>query len=287
MFPRVAIIGCGLIGGSFAMALRVADEVEEVVVFDREAAVADRAIALGIGDRVAPTVADAVSDADLVLVAVPVGQIGAVLATIGPALRSDAVVTDVGSTKGDVVVAARAALGARVDRYVPGHPIAGRERHGPDAAQFDLFHGRRVLLTPLEENDAASVDRIAAAWRACGARVDRLDAKVHDDVLAAVSHLPHLLAYALVAQVVDAADAELRFTLAGAGFRDFTRIAASSPELWRDVALANRAALLLELDDYRARLDALRGWIADGDGSSIERMFATASVAREAWREGD
>lgn len=286
LFARLAVVGGGLIGGSFALALRAAGAVHEVVVFDRDPAVAAQAVVLGIADRVEVSIAEAATGADLIVVATPVAQTARVLAALAGAFGPEALITDVGSTKGDVVAAARVALGDAVGRFVPGHPIAGREVHGPDAAQADLFRRRRVLLTPLPENDAADVDRIAAAWSACGAIVERVDAALHDRVLSAVSHLPHLLAYALVAQIVDGPDAARKFGLAGAGFRDFTRIAASSPEMWRDVALANRDALLDDLDAYRDTLDRLRDWIAAGDGPALESCFAKASAARLAWDAG-
>ncbi|MEO8938467.1 MAG: prephenate dehydrogenase/arogenate dehydrogenase family protein [Burkholderiaceae bacterium] len=286
MFDRLALIGCGLIGGSFALALRAAGQVREVVGYDRDAAAAQRAVELGIVDRREARLADAVTGADLVVVAAPVAQAEALFVAIAASLAPHALVTDVGSTKRDVIAAARRGLGDAAARFVPGHPIAGREVHGPDAADADLFRNRRVLLTPLADNAAADVARIAAAWTACGARVDCLDPAVHDAVLSSVSHLPHLLAYALVAQIADADDAALKFSLAGGGFRDFTRIAASSPEMWRDIAMANRDALLRDLDAYRSQLDALRGWIAGGDADSVEALFVKASAARGAWRPG-
>lgn len=285
-FARVAVLGCGLIGSSFALALRAAQQAEAVVVFDREPTTAARALALGIADRIETRADAAVAGADLVVIAVPVLQTRDVLAAIAPHIDPRTLVTDVGSTKRIVIDAARQALGDAIDRFVPGHPIAGREVHGPDAAQRDLFHHKRVLLTPIAENDEASIARIAAAWTACGARVERIDPDLHDAALSAVSHLPHMLAYALVAQIADADDAELKFALAGGGFRDFTRIAASSPRMWRDVALANRDALLRDLDDHRSQVDALRSWIADGDGDAIEALFSKASAARQRWREG-
>lgn len=285
-FARVAVIGCGLVGGSFALALRAAGQVREIVVFDREHACALRAVELGIADRVEARIEDAVGASDLVMIAAPVAQAGPIFGALVAHLAPTALVTDVGSTKRDVIAAARAAMGHAIGRFVPGHPIAGREVHGPEAAQADLFAGKRVLLTPLAENDEADVARIAGAWTACGARVDRVDPDTHDTVLSAVSHLPHLLAYALVAQICDASDADLKFSLAGGGFRDFTRIASSSPEMWRDIAIANRDALLDDLDGYRLRLDALRTSIAAGDGDALEALFAKASAARSAWREG-
>ncbi len=285
MFARVAIIGCGLVGGSFALALRRASLAHDIVGFDRDRATAEKARRLGIVDAIAEDARDAVTGCDLIVIAAPVAQTENILRTIAPALERDAIVTDVGSTKRDVIAAARGALGERIARFVPGHPIAGREVHGPDAALAELFVGKCVLLTPLVENDAEVVARVRDAWIACGARVEVLRAEAHDQVLSAVSHLPHLLAYALVAQIADAPDAELKFALAGGGFRDFTRIAASSPEMWRDIAIANRDALLDDLDGYRARLDALRAWIAAGDRDALEAMFAKASAARRDWEE--
>lgn len=283
MFSRVALIGCGLIGGSFALALRAAGQAGEVVAFDRDGAAGERAVALGIADRFVARIDDAVDGADLVVIAVPVAQTARVLARVAPRLAADALVTDVGSTKRGVVDAARGALGDAVARFVPGHPIAGREVHGPDAAQVDLFRGRRVLLTPLPENAEEAIERVAAAWVACGARVERLDPATHDAILSAVSHLPHLLAYVLVDQIAASPDAARKLALAGGGFRDFTRIAASSPEMWRDVAVANRDALLRDLDDYRSRLDALRSSVADADGDALEALFARASAVRGRW----
>jgi prephenate dehydrogenase len=285
MFERVTLAGCGLIGGSFALALRAAGGVGEIVGFDRDAAVAERARELGIVDRVEARLADAVRGADLVVVATPVAAARDLFATIASALGDAAIVTDVGSTKRDVIGAARATLGDAFVRFVPGHPIVGREVHGPDAAQLDLFRGKRVLLTPAAETDAAAVARVAAAWTACGARVECIGADQHDVVLSAVSHLPHLLAYALVAEIAEAPDAELKFALASGGFRDFTRIAASSPVMWRDIVLANRDALLDDLDAYRTRLDAVRAAVAASDREALEALFRKASAARHAWHE--
>jgi len=285
MVDRLAVVGCGLIGGSFALALREAQRIDQVVVFDRDPAHAERARTLGIADRVASSIADAVDGASLVVVATPVAQIEPVFAAIANHLRPDAVVTDVGSTKRDVVAAARRTLGDALPRFVPGHPIAGRAVHGPEAATADLFRGKRVLLTPHDTVDADALARARDAWLACGAHVTSLTADAHDRVLSAVSHLPHLLAYVLVAQIAEADDAAQKFELAGGGFADFTRIAASSPEMWRDIALANRDALLEDLDDYRRRLDVLRSSVARGDGVALETLFSAASAARTEWRK--
>jgi prephenate dehydrogenase len=286
MFTRVAIIGCGLIGGSFALALRAAGEVGLVVGFDRDEVTVGRARSLGIVDQAEGSIEAAVADSDLVVVATPVAQAAPIFAAIATRLAPHAIVTDVGSTKRDVVLAARGALGDAIGRFVPGHPIAGGEVHGPGAAKADLFLDKHVLLTPLRENSSEAVAKVAAAWKACGAHVRVLGAEKHDLALSSVSHLPHLLAYALVAQIADAPEAELMFGLAGSGFRDFTRIAASSPEMWRDIAIANRDALIDDLDAYRRRLDAIRTSLAANDRDALEALFTRASVARKAWVQG-
>ena len=283
MFNKVAIFGVGLIGGSFALSLRKAGMVGELVGTDRSDAALERAFALGIIDRAAESAADAVHGADLVLLAAPVAQTGAVLAAIAPHLQPGVIVTDTGSTKADVVAAARAALGNRVEQFVPGHPIAGRETNGPDAAVDHLYRGKKVVLAPLPENRKEDVERVAAAWTACGAIIHQLSAEQHDLVFAAVSHLPHLLAYALVDDIANKPHADLLFQYAASGFRDFTRIAGSSPEMWRDISLANRAALLDELDAYTAQLARLRAALAAGDGKALEAVYANAQHARLAW----
>jgi prephenate dehydrogenase len=221
--------------------------------------------------------------ASLVLVAVPVAQTEAILASLLPYLEDGTVLTDAGSTKSDVVAGARKALGARVAQFVPGHPIAGRESNGPDAAIADLYRGKKAVLTPLPENRAADVEQVAAAWRACGAIVHQLTPAEHDKVFAAVSHLPHLLAFALVDDIARKPHADLLFQYAASGFRDFTRIAASSPEMWRDISLANRDALLGELDAYLAQLTGLRALLAASDGAALEAVFANAQRARRQW----
>lgn len=287
MFDKVAIVGVGLIGGSFALALRRAGAAREIIGVGRTRATLDRAVELGIVDSATSDVADALQACDLVLIAAPVAQTESILEGLAAHLAPGSIVTDAGSTKCDVIAAARRALGSKLSQFVPGHPIAGREINGPDAALADLYDGKRVLLTPLAENAAAAVATVRAAWEACGARVDAIAPDRHDAVLAAVSHLPHMLAYALVAQIAEAADSALKFDLAGGGFRDFTRIAASSPEMWRDIAIANRSALLSELDDYRVRLDWLRAAIAAADGGALESLFRLASQARLNWKPGE
>jgi prephenate dehydrogenase len=283
MFNKIAIFGVGLIGGSFALALKKAHAVKQIVGVGRTAAALERARELGILDAIGTSVAEAVTGADLVLIAAPVAQTGAILAAIEPHLQPGTVVTDAGSTKADVVAAARHALGAKIGQFVPGHPIAGRELNGPDAAIDHLYVGKKVVLAPLPENTPQDIARVAQAWILCGAIIHELTPEKHDCVFAAVSHLPHLLAYALVDDIAKKPHADLLFQYAASGFRDFTRIAGSSPEMWRDISLANQAALLYELDAYMLQLSRLRGWLAEGDGSAIEAVYANAQHARQNW----
>jgi prephenate dehydrogenase len=283
MFDRVVIFGVGLIGGSFALALKKAGAAGHIVGMGRSPQVMARALELGIVDSVGASVQQAMRGASLVLIAAPVAQTEAILASLLPYLEEGAVLTDAGSTKSDVVAAARRALGARVGQFVPGHPIAGAESNGPDAAIAGLYRGKKAVLTPLPENRAADVDKVAAAWRACGAVVHQLTASEHDKVFAAVSHLPHLLAFALVDDIARKPHADLLFQYAASGFRDFTRIAASSPEMWRDISLANRDALLGELDAYLAQLTGMRAMLAAPDGAALEAVYANARRARRQW----
>jgi prephenate dehydrogenase len=279
----LAIVGVGLIGGSAALALRRARAVGKVVGAGRGRANLERALSLGVIDEIARTPAAAAEGADLVMLALPVGAMAQVLEEIGPRLETDAVVTDAGSTKGAVVAAARRIFGEKAGRFVPGHPIAGAEKSGVAAAREDLYQGRDVILTPLAENLPDDVRRVEELWRACGAHVDFMDAEEHDQVFAAVSHLPHLASFSLVEELDARPNREVFFHYAGSGFRDFTRIAASHPEMWRDIALANREAILAELDAYVANLQALRAMVQSGDGAALEAYFTRAKRAREGW----
>lgn len=283
MLKKVAIFGVGLIGGSFALALTRAGRVDQIAGFGRSPEVLVRAQALGIIDTISASAEEAVRDADLVLIAAPVAQTGAILRAIAPHLQPGTVVTDAGSTKADVVAAARAALGDKIGQFIPGHPIAGREQNGPEAAIADLYSGKKVVLTTLPENSADDIDRVASAWQACGAQIHRLSAEDHDRVFAAVSHLPHLLSYALVDDIARKPHAELLFQYAASGFRDFTRIAGSSPEMWRDISLANQPALLGELDAYLDQLQGLRRMLVERDGAGLEAVYANAQQARHNW----
>lgn len=277
---RVALVGVGLIGGSFAMALKRSDAGITIVGVDRDSQALERAAALGVIDTAAESVTEAVKGAELVIVAVPVRAIGPVLHDVGLALDPAAVVTDVGSTKGDVARMAREELRAQFPRFVPGHPIAGREASGVDAATADLFKGARIVLTPVAETAADALDLVRGCWEAAGGRVAILAAEEHDRIFAAVSHLPHLLSFALVSEIASRANAAELFGFAAGGFRDFTRIAASSPEMWRDIALQNRRALLEELDRYGARLAVFRELIDKGDGPGLERLMTEARASR-------
>ncbi|MFJ9450178.1 MULTISPECIES: prephenate dehydrogenase [unclassified Herbaspirillum] len=280
---KIVVFGVGLIGGSFALALKKAGAVAHVVGVGRSEASLLRAKELGIIDEACTSVADAVKDADLILLAAPVAQTGAILASIEPHLRSGTVVTDAGSTKADVVAAARAALGDKIGQFVPGHPIAGREQNGPDAALADLYVGKKTVITALDENIEQDVERVAQAWQACGATIHRLSPQEHDAVFASVSHLPHLLAYALVDDIATKPHAPILFQYAASGFRDFTRIAGSSPEMWRDISLANRAALLHELDAYLVQLIRMRKMLVERDSDGLEKIYANAQQARHNW----
>jgi prephenate dehydrogenase len=285
MLGKVVVVGVGLIGGSFALALKQAGAARQVVGMGRSKEALERALELGIVDSITDSAEVAMAGADLVLLAAPVAQTGPILAMLLPYLEPGTVITDAGSTKSDVVASARAALGDKLRQFVPAHPIAGRESNGPDAAIPDLYQGKKAVITPLPENAAGDVGLVAAAWRLCGAVIHTLTPEQHDRVFAAVSHLPHLLAFALVDDIASKPHADQLFQYAASGFRDFTRIAGSSPEMWRDISLANRDALLTELDAYLAQLTALRGRLAAGDGAGIEAIYTNAQRARRAWSE--
>jgi len=279
---KLALIGVGLIGGSAAAAWRAAGAVKQVTGFDTDPTAADRGCARGVLDAQAGSVAEAVDDADIVLVAVPVLAMRGVFREIARHAGRGAVITDVGSTKASVIEAASAAFGAGegLTRFVPGHPIAGRELPGVESSDAQLFRGKLVITTPTSSTDPAALARVEALWQQAGARVARMDATDHDRIFAAVSHLPHLLAFGLVASIASEVDGDRKMEFAGAGFRDFTRIAASSPAMWRDVCLANRSTLSAELQRYRDLLAQLQTAVDAGDATFLERTFAAASEAR-------
>jgi prephenate dehydrogenase len=282
MINRLALIGVGLIGGSLARALRDAGHVNEVVGHGRGLANLQRAVELGVVDRIETTPASAVRDADMVVLATPVGCMAGIFAAIAPYLGKDTVVTDVGSVKGSVAAAARKALGGKFPDFVPGHPIAGTERSGVEASFASLYVGRRVVLTPLPETRPEALARVRAMWQAAGADVVNMSVAHHDDVLAATSHLPHLLAYALVDLLAQMNDRREIFSFAAGGFRDFTRITSSDPVMWRDISLANREAIVGMLKRYRLELDSLIAAITAGDAAKLEALFMRAKAARDA-----
>jgi prephenate dehydrogenase len=283
---RLVVIGVGLIGGSFALALKAAGSIGTVTGVGRGQSNLEEAVKLGIIDRFATLDGNWLADvavADVVMLATPVAQYPALFHAMAPRLHPHTIVTDAGSTKQDVIAAARAELGRALPRFVPGHPIAGTERSGAAAAFSTLYVDRNVVLTPASETDPLAVATVAAAWEACGGRVRAMDAATHDRILAAVSHLPHLLSFTLVDEIAARQNAEELLRFAAGGFRDFTRIAASSPEMWRDIALANRAALGAEIASFRAHLDRVAAMIEAGDGKALERVFANARMARRGW----
>jgi prephenate dehydrogenase len=277
---KLAVIGVGLIGGSFALALKQARAATHVVGVGRNIANLKLALERGIIDSTASDAAAAGQKADLVLVAAPVAQFPGIFAALKD---TKALITDGGSTKRDVIAAARKGLGKRITQFVPAHPIAGAENSGAGAARAELFRDKRVVLTPLRENSKDSIARVEAAWGACGARVSRMDPEEHDAVLATVSHLPHVLAYALVHGVAKRNNADQLFSFAGGGFRDFTRIASSHPEMWRDICIANRDRLLQDLKSYANELGSIRKLLQKGDAAGLEKLFAAARDARNKW----
>jgi prephenate dehydrogenase len=278
---KLVVAGVGLIGGSFALALKAAGRVERVVGVGRSRANLERALAAGVVDETAGSLEAALPGADLVLLAAPVGQNARLMARLAAGLDGHTLVTDAGSTKQDVVAIARKLLGHHLSRFVPAHPIAGAEKSGAGAATAALYRDRTVVLTPLPETDPQARDTVCALWEACGARVVEMAPERHDRILATVSHLPHLLAFTLMDLIAGEPEAETLLRFAGPGFRDVTRIAASSPEMWRDVCLANRTALLELIDAYQSRLDEVRGRLAQGDGEGLKRLFTRAREARQ------
>lgn len=282
LVPVLAVVGVGLIGGSFAAALRASGAVGRVLGVGRQSSSLARAKALGIIDETA-SLEQAAQEADLIFLAMPVGATATVLAGLAPHLRAKTLITDAGSTKSDVVAAARDVLGKNIDRFIPGHPIAGAETTGPDAADPNLYRQRTVVLTPLPENSAADKAALTLLWERCGARVMSMAADAHDTALASVSHVPHFLASVFMWQVATSHDSDMRMALAGSGFRDFTRIAAGSAEVWRDIFLSNRSAVLAELHEVKAALEQAEQALQDADGPKLKDFLERAALARRFW----
>ncbi len=278
---RLCVIGTGLIGGSVARALRAAGACEEIVGCGRNREHLQRACELGVVDRFETSPAAAAAGADLILVAVPLGAMAAVFRGLADAAAAGAVITDAGSAKGSVIRDAREAFGEIPSRFVPGHPIAGTERSGVEASFAELFQGRRVILTPVAETEPEAIAKVAVMWRATGAEVLEMGAQHHDEVLAATSHLPHLLAYCLVDTLARLDDRVEIFRYAAGGFRDFTRIASSDPAMWRDICLANREPLLAALAQFNGELSQLATALERDDGGALLSVFSRAKNARD------
>lgn len=280
---KLVIIGVGLIGGSFALALKKAKAVKHVVGVGRTRKNLNTALKLGVIDEISSDAASAVRDADLVLIGTPVGQMAGVMKTIAPHLNGKTIVTDGGSTKQDVIACARKHLGAHFSNFVPAHPMAGTEHSGAAAAFPELYRGRKVIVVPQAETSARALRMVRAAWLTCGAKVVKLEASEHDDILAAVSHLPHAVAFALMGALAKRKDARHVLGFSAGGLRDTVRISGSSPEMWRDIFLANRLALLGAIDKYLLEIKYLRNSLRASDGEALQSMFEGARDARERW----
>ncbi|PPC91113.1 MAG: prephenate dehydrogenase [Methylotenera sp.] len=283
VLKKLVIFGVGLIGGSVASALKKAGSSAEIVGVGRSSESLQTAIDLNVIDTASSNIAEALLHADIVLIAAPVAQTPLILNAIKPHLHADTVVTDAGSTKSDVLACAKEILGEQFTQFVGGHPIAGAEKSGVTAATADLYINKNVVLTPTLDTNQNAVQRVRELWQNCGANVTEMPAETHDGIFAAVSHLPHLLAFALVDDIASRANAEQLFGFAASGFRDFTRIAGSHPEMWRDISLANKTALLNEITAYQDELSRLKQMLEHDDGDALHALFERASTARNNW----
>ena len=281
LINRLLIIGVGLIGGSLARALKKAEACKEIVGSDRNVAQLNKAIELGVIDRYEIDIKKAVAGADMVVLAAPVGSTEAILRQLKGHLDANTVITDVGSTKQSVIEAARAAFGKVPGNFVPGHPIAGTEQSGVEASSAQMFQQRRVVLTPLPETDTQALNTVRRMWEQAGAEVVQMDARAHDEILAATSHLPHVLAYTLVDTLARMEQHADMFRFAAGGFRDFTRIAASDPLMWRDICLANRVAIVKMIEKFSADLNHFAAALRDEDSAALLALFSRAKAARD------
>ncbi len=282
-FQRLALIGCGLMGGSFALALRQAGLVAHITGFSASEKTRQRALELKVIDQACNSVAEAVVGADMVLLAVPVGAMHSSFAALRDALAPDALLMDVGSTKCDVVAAAQAALGERLNCFVPAHPIAGKEVAGIEHAESTLYQARRTILTPLPQNSLRQIKMASEVWTAIGSHVSHMTPEAHDAAFAAVSHLPHLLAFAAVNALTSQAQGAAFLDMAGPGFRDFSRIAASDPAVWRDILSANQSEVLTQMSHFRRALDAFENALKLGDAAALQQLIQQASAVRSGW----
>ena len=284
MINCLAIIGVGLIGSSLALSLKQSGYVKKVIGCGRSEAGLQKGVELGVLDDYSLSLSDAVSDADVVIVAVPLGTMAAVFEQIQPALKASAIVSDVGSVKASVVEDARAGLQDAFTRFVPGHPIAGSEHSGIEAGFASLYQGRKIILTPVTETSEEALQVIDAMWRATGAVVESMDVDHHDRVLAATSHLPHMLAFSLVSHLSKLSEQDEIFNYAAGGFRDFTRIASSDPVMWRDICLANGSALLELIDGFKAELDQISLSIREQNPDELLEFFRHSKHTRDQLR---
>lgn len=283
-FEQLGIIGCGLMGSSFALAMKRAGLVKRIVGYSKSPSTTSKALQLGVIDVEAASALQAVSGSDIVLIAVPVAAIEGTLKAIKQMITPDMLVMDVGSTKSDVVEAAQRILGSLVGSFVPTHPIAGKEVSGVENADVNLYNGRQVIFTPIGRTLTAQLSRAQTLWTALGCNVQSMSPEAHDAAFAAVSHLPHLLAFSLVNSIASQRQAEDFFSLAGSGFRDFTRIAASDPEMWHDIFMANRTQLLAQIELFKKTLQSFEDSIIANDSKALETAIATASSVRAKWR---
>lgn len=286
MFEQLGLIGCGLMGGSFALALKRAKLVKRVVGYSKSPSTTERAKQLGVIDVAAPSALLAVSGADLVLLAVPVAASEATFKAIRHGIGAETLVMDVGSTKSDVIEAAQLGLEGKLKTFVPAHPIAGKEVAGIEHADADLYTGRQVVLTPIKATLRSNVQRATQVWTGIGAQVTQMTHQAHDSAFAAVSHLPHLLAFAYMNGIASQPDGQTFMGLAGPGFRDFTRIAAGEPTLWRDVLLANREQVLRQSQHFRKALDELETMMRTSNLTDLEQAITEASSLRGQWKLG-
>ncbi|MDP2261811.1 MAG: prephenate dehydrogenase/arogenate dehydrogenase family protein [Hydrogenophaga sp.] len=284
MFEQLGLIGCGLMGGSFALALKKAGLVKRVVGYSKSPSTTERARQMGVIDVEAPSALLAVSGADLVLLAVPVSATEATFKAIRHLVRGDTLIMDVGSTKREVIDAARRVLRDQVGMFVPAHPIAGKELAGVEHADADLYAGRQVILTPIERTLTVQLNKAQAVWTALGCHVKQMSPEAHDAAYAAVSHLPHMIAFALMNAIQSQPQGEEFLSLAGPGFRDFTRIAASDPSVWRDILVSNKEELLAQSRHFQRAMHAFELAIQTGDPDALEALIDQASSTRANWR---
>lgn len=284
MFEQLGLIGCGLMGGSFALALKRAGLVKRIVGYSKSPSTTERARSMGVIDVEAPSALLAVSGADIVLLAIPVSATEATFKAIRHLVGPNTLIMDVGSTKRDVIDAARRVLRENVGAFVPCHPITGKEVSGVEHADVNLYQGKQLIITPIERTFTVQLQKAVDVWTALGCHVEKMSPQAHDAAYAAVSHLPHLIAFALMNSITGQTAGKQYLSLAGPGFRDFTRIAASDPQMWRDIMVANREELLAQSKQFQETLLSFEKLIAAGDGDALEAMIEKASETRANWR---